>query len=321
MNSPNLPSPRPATASSRTSSPQANKHKNITTATAALDALLLGRVERSTPVIALGGGVVGDLAGFVAATLLRGVAFVQVPTTLLAAVDASVGGKVGLDHPAGKNLIGAFHQPRIVVTDIDTFQTLPLRELRAGLAECIKHAVIRNAHLFSFITDNLAKVMACDGETLAELVARNVAIKAAIVAEDPFENGVRALLNFGHTFGHALENAQQYGGLIHGEAVAMGMLAASRLAHRRGIFPEEDLRHLATLLDYAELPACCIDFDINKALTAMTTDKKVRNGKLRFILPTRIGHAEIVTDVPQDQVKNVLESLQQPIMAEKNQGA
>jgi len=297
--------------------PAGEKHKNVQTAMGALDTLLHARVERATPVVALGGGVVGDLAGFVAATLLRGVPFVQVPTTLLAAVDASVGGKVGVDHAAGKNLIGAFHQPRIVVTDISTFGTLPLRELRGGLAECIKHAVIRDASLFAFIADNLGKIAACDDATLEELVARNVAIKAAIVAEDPFEHGVRALLNFGHTFGHAIETVLEYSGVTHGEAVAMGMVAAARLAHRLGRFSSEDVYRLVMLLDVAKLPTFYLDLDVEKVLAAMWTDKKVKGGKIRLILPTKIGHAEVVTDVAEGDLRWAVKSLREAVVGGK----
>ncbi len=244
--------------------PAGEENKTLESAVAALDVMLRGKVERATPVVALGGGVVGDLAGFIAATLLRGVPFVQVPTTLLAAVDASVGGTGGVDHAVGKNLIGAFHQPRLVVTDIATFGTLPLREVRGGLAECIKHAVIRDKGLFVFISENVGKIMACDVETMAELVAWNVGIKAAVVAEDPFEKGVRALLNFGHTFGHAIETVLEYSGVTHGEGVSMGMVAAGRMAQRMGMFPEKDLGELVGLLDFVELPTCCLEADVEK---------------------------------------------------------
>ena len=303
--------------------PAGEQHKTFRSVSDAFDTILshkAGGVERATPVIALGGGVVGDLAGIVAAALLRGVPFIQVPTTLLAAVDASVGGKVGVDHATGKNLIGAFHQPKIVLTDIATFATLPPRELRGGLAECIKHAVIRDPALFAFIADNVPKIMACDPETLAHLVAANVAIKAAIVHEDPFEKSVRALLNLGHTFGHALETVLHFTGLIHGEGVALGMIAAGRLACALGgkdAFPAADLTKLITLIDYVGLPTYCVELDVDKALAAMMADKKVRSGKLRFILPTKIGHARIATDVPPEKVRAALDSLRQPILNDK----
>jgi 3-dehydroquinate synthase len=290
--------------------PAGETHKNIQTAIGALDAILNAKVERHTPVIALGGGVAGDLAGFVAATMLRGVPFIQVPTTLLAAVDASVGGKVGVDHAAGKNLIGAFHQPKLVLTDIATFATLPAREMRGGLAECIKHAVIRDAGLFDFISGNLAGIMACDAGVLGQLVAANVAIKAAIVREDPFEQSVRALLNFGHTFGHAIETVTQYG-VSHGEAVGLGMIAAGRLANARKTFPAADLQKLVALIQAAGLPTS-VSIDVDQTFAAMATDKKVQGGKLRLILPTKIGDARIVTDVPAEEIRAAIASLREP---------
>jgi 3-dehydroquinate synthase len=292
--------------------PAGEESKTIQTAVTALDAILNAKIERRTPVIALGGGVVGDLAGFVAATLLRGVPFIQCPTTLLAAVDASVGGKVGVDHPAGKNLIGAFHQPRVVLTDIATFSTLPPREMCGGLAECIKHAVIRDVSLFDFISSNLSNIMSCDEAALSELVARNVAIKAAIVQQDPYEKSVRALLNLGHTFGHAIETLHHYKGVSHGEAVALGMIAAARLAHARGTFPTDDLRKLHTLIKQANLPTS-IRVDPDHALAAMATDKKVQGGRIRLILPTRIGQAEIVTDAAPQEIRAALLQLAEPV--------
>jgi 3-dehydroquinate synthase len=289
--------------------PAGEAHKTLATVSAALDTLLNARVERATPIIALGGGVVGDLAGFVAASLLRGVPFIQVPTTLLAAVDASVGGKVGVDHSAGKNLIGAFHQPRLVLTDISTFATLPARELRCGLAECIKHGIIRDSALFAFIRDNAAQLLANNPAAMAELVARNVAIKAAIVQEDPFEKGVRALLNLGHTFGHAIETVMGYSGISHGEGVALGMVAASRLAHTLGQLPAADLRDILALIAAVGLPTSLPALDIDKTFAGMFTDKKVKDGKLRLILPTKIGHAHIVTDVPEKSIREAITSL------------
>ena len=289
--------------------PAGEAHKTVHSVSAAWDTFLKARVERATPIIALGGGVVGDLAGFVSASLLRGTPFIQVPTTLLSAVDASVGGKVGVDHAAGKNLIGAFHQPRLVVTDIETFRTLPAREIRCGLAECIKHGVIRDAGLFEFIRANAAKFAANDPAAMTELVARNVAIKAAVVQEDPFEKGVRALLNFGHTFGHAFENVLEYSGIQHGEGVALGMVAAGRLAVALGKFPQADQDRLVALIAAVGLPTKCPELDVEKSFTAMFTDKKVSGGKLRFVLPTKIGHAEVVQGVPDGPVRDAIASL------------
>jgi 3-dehydroquinate synthase len=288
--------------------PAGEDHKNIHTAIAAMDTLLNAGIERATPVIALGGGVVGDLAGFVAASLLRGVPFIQVPTTLLAAVDASVGGKVGIDHPAGKNLIGAFHQPRLVLTDIATFCTLPQREIRCGLAECIKHAIIRDASLFQFIADHLPKILANHCAAVEELVTRNIRIKAAIVQEDPFEHGVRALLNLGHTFGHAIENVTDYR-VQHGECVALGIITAARLSHARGTLPAQAVAQITSLIAAVGLPAALPQLDLQRTLALMTTDKKVRAGKIRFIIPTSIGTAKIIDDATPEQVHNALASL------------
>ena len=289
--------------------PAGEAHKNLQTFGAVVDAFLNAGIERATPIIALGGGVVGDLAGFVAASLLRGVPFIQVPTTLLAAVDASVGGKVGVDHAAGKNLVGAFHQPKRVLTDIATFKTLPVREIRCGLAECIKHGVIRDANLFGWIGQNMPRLLAVELPAIEELVTRNVVIKAKIVREDPFEHGVRALLNLGHTFGHAIENVSGYTGILHGEAVALGMIAAGRLSLALGKFPKQDLDRMTAVIQAAGLPTRLEKLDVEKTFAAMATDKKVRGGKLRFILPVRIGHAEIVTDVPPAAIREAIASL------------
>lgn len=292
--------------------PAGEESKTLNTAVAALDHVLRATVERATPVVALGGGVVGDLAGFVAATLLRGVPFIQVPTTLLAAVDASVGGKVGVDHAVGKNLIGAFHQPRAVVTDVSTFKTLPTREIRCGLAECIKHGIIRDRQLFSFIATNAAKITACDAECLTELVAWNVKIKGAVVMEDPFEKGVRALLNLGHTFGHAIEAVAGYSGIQHGEAVALGTIAASRLAARMGKISDADAATITNLFDFIGLPASLPSVKVNDVYAAMFTDKKVSGGKLRLVLPTSIGTADVFRDVPENLIRDAIASLELP---------
>lgn len=292
--------------------PAGEASKTVETATAAMGKILHAGIERATPVITLGGGVVGDLGGFVAATLLRGLPFIQVPTTLLSAVDASVGGKVGVDHPAGKNLIGAFHQPRAVLTDIDTFKTLPDREIRCGLAECIKHGIIRDAQLFAFISQNMPKIIARDASTMIRLVEWNVQIKAAVVHEDPFEKGVRALLNLGHTFGHAIETVADYTGIQHGEAVALGMVAAANLSVARGLLSTDDAEKMNTLIDLAELPTSLPSLDVARVFEAMGRDKKVEGAKIRLVLPTGIGSAEVFRGVPDDQIIAALESLKCP---------
>ncbi len=287
-------------------------NKTLRTVSAAYDALLSARLERSSPVIALGGGVTGDLAGFVSSTLLRGVPFIQVPTTLLAAVDASVGGKVGVDHAMGKNLIGAFHQPSAVFTDVSTFKTLPPLEIQCGLAECVKHAIIKDVKLFDFIEHHLAAISACDSAALAELVAWNVQIKAAVVMADPFERGERALLNLGHTFGHALETLAGYANLAHGQAVSLGIVAACHLAVQRGEFPPASALAVESLLKRIGLPVRIAIADPAAVLRAMGSDKKIISGRLRLILPTQqIGKARIATDIPESQIMQAIGYIQQ----------
>jgi 3-dehydroquinate synthase len=288
--------------------PAGEQHKNLQTVSIVYDQLLAARIERSTPVIALGGGVVGDLAGFVAATVLRGVPFVQVPTTLLAMVDASVGGKTGIDHATGKNLIGAFHQPKAVLIDPTVLATLPPRELRSGLAECIKHDIIRDAEHFARLEPIIGAALRLDVDALSDLVAHNVAIKAKVVAADPFEKGERAHLNFGHTFGHAIETVSNFS-YAHGECVALGMVAASRLAAKLGMIKQDDAHRIAQAIASAQLPTGGLTLDTGKVVDAMFFDKKVAGGKLRLVLPDRIGHVVIRDDVPLERVREAAESL------------
>ncbi len=283
--------------------------KNLRTVGELYDNLLPRRLDRNAVIIALGGGVAGDLAGFIAATLLRGLPFVQAPTTLLAAVDASVGGKVGIDHAAGKNLIGAFHQPRLVITDLATFKTLPRREIACGLAECVKHAFIRDGALLSFIETRLDSLISCDPVTMEKLVAWNVQIKAEIVEMDPYEKNQRAWLNFGHTFGHALETVGQYHALQHGEAVALGMVAAARLSEKRLGLNSAITARLIALLDRIGLPTRLPGLDAGAIFNAMKTDKKNRDGALRLVLLADIARPEIISDVPAEQVFQAIESL------------
>ena len=288
--------------------PAGEQHKNLQTASLVYDQFLTAHIERSTPVIALGGGVVGDLAGFVAATVLRGVPFVQVPTTLLAMVDASVGGKTGIDHSVGKNLIGAFHQPRAVLIDPNVLTTLPPRELRSGLAECIKHDVIRDADHFARLPEMIGAALRIDVNALGELVAHNVAIKAKVVAADPFESGERAHLNFGHTFGHAIETVSNFS-YAHGECVALGMVAASRLASKLGMLDDADVKRIGATIASAELPTGGLTLETDKVVEAMMFDKKVKAGKVRFVLPDRIGHVVVRDDVPAEMVRDAVDSL------------
>jgi len=286
------------------------KRKSLGTVRTLYDVMLDAKLERRSPIVSIGGGITGDTAGFVAATYLRGVPFVQAPTTLLAMVDASVGGKVGVNTPQGKNLIGAFHQPRLVVIDVDTLGTLPQRELRCGLAECVKHAVIRDPALFAWIEEKLDAILAIDPPTLIELVERNVAIKAAVVTEDEREAGVRAHLNFGHTFAHAIEKTTAYGRIRHGEAVALGMVAATGLATDRGWCERGLLQRLVKLLERIGLPV----FDkklppTRKLMEAMTLDKKVADGAIRLILPRTLGEVAIHDQVPADAIRAAWDAL------------
>jgi 3-dehydroquinate synthase len=288
--------------------PAGEEHKTLAEVSRIFDQLLPHGLERSTPLIALGGGVVGDMAGFVAATLLRGVPFMQVPTTLLAMVDASVGGKTGVDHPAGKNLIGAFHQPIAVLCDVSTLRTLPARQLRSGLAECIKHQIIRDADGFAMLESRIADTLQLNTNDLVELVAHNVAIKARVVEADPLEQGERAHLNFGHTFGHAIEQASQYR-YAHGEAVALGMVAAARAAVRMGILAPADCARIEKLIAAGGLPTGGLTLDVDEIMRVMLTDKKVRDGRIRFVLPDQIGHVLIRDDVAPAIVREALVSL------------
>jgi len=274
------------------------RYKDWATLNRIYDALLEHRCERKTTLIALGGGVIGDLAGFAAATYMRGIPFIQVPTTLLAQVDSSIGGKTGINHPLGKNMIGAFYQPRLVLADTAVLKTLPLRELSAGLAEVIKHGLIRDEGFVAWLEQYVEKLLACDAEALAHAVRRCCEIKAAVVAEDERETGVRALLNFGHTFGHAIESGLGYGKWLHGEAVAAGMVMAADLSRRMGYIAQADVDRVIALLKRARLPVAPPDIAPGRMLELMAVDKKTEAGKLRFVLLDRIGAASVRAGVP-----------------------
>jgi 3-dehydroquinate synthase len=262
---------------------------------------------RDACVFALGGGVVGDLAGFAAACWMRGIDLVQVPTTLLAMVDSAVGGKTAVDLPQGKNLVGAFHPPRAVFVDTGTLRTLPARELRAGFAEVIKYGAIMDAPFLDWLDANVDALLASYTPVLAEAIARSCAHKAAIVERDPHEHGERALLNFGHTFAHAIETEQGYGGCNHGEAVAIGMVLAARLAARLEMAPMEDAERLGALLARFELPVVVpAGLDPEALLARMRLDKKAQAGGLRFVLWDRAGAARVVSGVPDEAVLRVL---------------
>lgn len=282
--------------------PDGEAHKDAATLGDLLTRLLELRVERATTLIALGGGVVGDIAGFAAAIYQRGIPFVQVPTTLLAQVDSSVGGKTGINHPLGKNMIGAFWQPRAVLIDTAVLATLPDRELRAGLAEVIKYGAIRDAELFMWLESSMPALLAKDDSALMHAIHRSCAIKAGIVAADERESGDRALLNFGHTFGHAIEAAQGYGAWLHGEAVAAGMVCAARLSERVCGFDPAQTQRLVSLIAAAGLPTTPPMIAVERWLDLMRRDKKVDAGALRFVLLEAPGRAVIRSDVPDADV-------------------
>jgi 3-dehydroquinate synthase len=284
-------------------------HKDWKTLNAVFDALLERRCGRDTTLIALGGGVIGDLAGFAAATYQRGVQYVQIPTTLLAQVDSSVGGKTAINHPLGKNMIGAFHQPRLVLADTDTLETLPERELRSGLAEVIKHGLIRDAEFFAWLEENIGRVLSRDAAAVEHAVLRSVAIKAEIVAQDERENGLRRVLNFGHTFGHAIETGLGYGAWLHGEAVAAGMAMAADLSRQLGYLSEADIGRIRALLQRAGLPTAAKGIAPARMQQLMSVDKKVKGGRTHFVLLQRLGEATLRDDVPSAAVDHTLARL------------
>jgi 3-dehydroquinate synthase len=282
--------------------PAGEEHKTLATVQKVLDALVAAHAGRDVTVLALGGGVVGDISGFAAACYMRGVSFIQVPTTLLAQVDSSVGGKTGVNHPGGKNLIGAFHQPRLVLVDTDTLMTLPERELRAGLAEVIKHGAIADADYFAWLEDNVDQLLTRDGESLAKAIHRSCEIKAAVVAEDETERGRRAILNFGHTFGHAIERSLGYGDWLHGEAVAAGMIMAAGLSP----LDDESTDRLRSLLRAAGLPVAPPPIGSAAMADAMQLDKKALDGQLRFVLLKALGAAYVSAEYDTDALSAVL---------------
>ena len=289
--------------------PAGESHKDMTSIQKILDAALVDKHERGSLFVALGGGVVGDMTGFAAACFLRGADFVQVPTTLLAQVDSSVGGKTGVNHAMGKNLIGAFHQPQQVVIDLDTLATLPAREYAAGLAEIIKYGLIRDAGFFAWLTDNAEALKSREAEALAFAIERSCAIKAAVVAADEREGGVRAHLNFGHTFGHAIERIQGYGDWLHGEAVAAGMVLASRLSVRRGTLDSEVVEQLMAFHESVGLPvAPPAGVTAQAMLEAMGSDKKVSGGKVRYIVLSQLGEAVVAENVTDDDIARVIDA-------------
>jgi 3-dehydroquinate synthase len=285
--------------------PDGEEHKDWTTLNLVFDALLAHGCDRKTVLFALGGGVVGDMTGFAAASYMRGVPFVQVPTTLLAQVDSSVGGKTAINHPRGKNMIGAFYQPARVVCDLDTLATLPERELSAGLAEVIKYGPIHDLAFLRWIEDNLDALLARDRAALAHAVRRSCEIKAEVVGQDEREAGLRAILNFGHTFGHAIEAGLGYGEWLHGEAVGCGMVMALQLSRRLGLVDEAFAQRVTQLIARAKLPTVGPDLGADRYLQLMRVDKKAEGGQIRFVVLEGPGRAG-VRGAPDDLVRQVL---------------
>ncbi len=289
--------------------PPGESTKSVDSAAALWEQLLEFNTDRKSVVVAVGGGVVGDLAGFVAATFARGIRFFQVPTSLLAQVDSSVGGKVGVNLPDAKNMVGAFYQPLGVVIDVDSLQTLPEREYRSGLGEVVKYGVILDEELFAFLEENAAAIAGGEAVVLQWVVARCCRLKADVVEQDEREeSGLRAILNYGHTFAHAFEALAGYVDLLHGEAVAMGMICASRLAELLGMIPSEVTSRQRRLLEQLGLPTTVPELDCDEALRVMAHDKKTEAGRLRLILPRKIGQVELVDDVSPESVRQVLAS-------------
>jgi 3-dehydroquinate synthase len=288
--------------------PAGEEQKSLAQFSAVIDAMVAHKRRRNSVLIALGGGVIGDLGGFVAASYQRGIACIQVPTTLLAMVDSSVGGKTAVNHPAGKNLIGAFHQPEAVLADLATLSTLPDREFRSGLAEVLKYGLIADADFITWLEHKRGALLAHDPAALAEAIARSCTHKAAIVARDPTEQGERALLNLGHTFGHAIETELGYGCWLHGEAVALGLLQAAELAALLGYLPDRQLaERIRRWLAAVDLPtALPASIDREALLRHMALDKKNLSSKWRFILPTGIGRSEIIDGIEPEPVRQVL---------------
>jgi 3-dehydroquinate synthase len=288
--------------------PSGEKSKSLKCVGECYDAMAKHRLERKSFVVALGGGVVGDLAGFVAASYLRGIPFVQVPTTLLAQVDSSVGGKTGINLKAGKNLVGAFYQPKLVLCDLATLDTLPERELRAGMSEVIKYGVIYDALFFRRLEQQIEAALNRDPATLAKIIARCCAIKADVVSQDETESGLRAILNFGHTIGHALEAISGYGKYLHGEAISVGQVLAARLSRRILGLPGSDVERIRALLERTGLPveAKLSGAQKQKLLAAMKLDKKVSQGEIKFVLARQIGKVEFGCRVPESEVLEIL---------------
>jgi len=285
--------------------PEGEEQKSLETAGRLYGELTAAYAERATPILALGGGVIGDLAGFVAATYLRGLPLVQIPTTLLAQVDSSIGGKVAVDHGQLKNMVGTFYQPRLVIADTDTLKTLPAGEMANGLAEVIKHAAIRGEKFFAFLEENLERIKSLDDGAIEEMVFQSVKIKAEVVGKDETDLGLRNMLNYGHTIGHAVESVSDFS-LGHGQAVAIGMLAAARISNRMGILAENEVLRLKRVIEKAGLPTELPNLEVKEIIESMKHDKKVQRGTMRFVLLKSIGSVLITDEVSSSLVEQVL---------------
>lgn len=289
--------------------PDGEQHKNLNTFEIILSELLAKKHARDTTIVALGGGVIGDMAGFAAACYQRGIAFIQIPTTLLSQVDSSVGGKTAVNHPLGKNMIGAFYQPQAVVIDIECLKTLPAREFAAGMAEVIKYGIIYDQNFFSWLEDNVEAIKSLESTAIIHMLKRCCAIKAEVVALDEKEHGIRALLNLGHTFGHAIEAEQGYGNWLHGEAVAAGMVLAAKTSLKQGLINQAELSRISQLIEQFDLPLTApVEMQYQHFAEHMQLDKKVLNGKLRLVLPTSVGTSALVDNVSEDVLRDVIES-------------
>ncbi|NOY53693.1 MAG: 3-dehydroquinate synthase [Deltaproteobacteria bacterium] len=281
-------------------------YKTLATAERLYDEFVDFRMDRTSTIVALGGGVIGDLAGFAAATYMRGIHFINIPTTLLAQVDSAIGGKTGVDHPRGKNLIGAFYQPEAVFCDLDVLKTLPRKEQVAGMAEVVKYGVILDADFFSYLESHVMQIREQDDSALFEVVRSSCESKAHVVEEDEREAGLRAILNYGHTLGHAIESLTGYSRYIHGEAVSMGMVAAAKIARGMGLCDARVVERIVNLLQKIGLPVEIPEINADAVLEILSHDKKVSDGRVRFVLPERIGKVVIRDDVPPDLIRSVL---------------
>ena len=288
--------------------PAGERYKTLKSVSKVYDVLIEKKFERNSSIIALGGGVIGDIAGFVAATYLRGIPYIQIPTSLVAQVDSSVGGKTGVNHPLGKNLIGAFYQPSLVWIDVGVLKTLPRRELLSGMAEVVKYGVIADEQFFSFIEENYKEILSLEQEVLIHTVERSCEIKAMVVSEDEREKGLRAILNFGHTIGHAIETVTGYKRYKHGEAVSIGMVCAARLASLMGLCHQDIFLRIERLCNLLGLPTSIPRVDFGVLWDILQRDKKVINGNVRFILPVRLGEVKIVEGVEGEMLQEAVQS-------------